>query len=146
MPAAAQMGIFFTYLSALGLGFTPFDRITSYNVCYTKLLRWHRADLAAVAILPRLRRPGQSAYGGGCRRGLSGGLRDPGADRITSYNVCYTKLLRIGDVIEVKLLGLLVRKKTLKLDLTEEGKNEILCLQSHILKENELLTSALGVA
>lgn len=49
----------------------------------------------------------------------------------------------IGDVIEVRLLGLLVQKKTLQLDLTEEGKKEILGLQAHILKENALLTNAL---
>nr|WP_321466052.1 Na/Pi cotransporter family protein [uncultured Desulfobulbus sp.] len=49
----------------------------------------------------------------------------------------------IGDVIEVKLLGLLVQKKALKLDLTEEGKKEIVGLHTHILKENELLTNAL---
>ncbi|WP_448871135.1 Na/Pi cotransporter family protein [Desulfobulbus propionicus] len=49
----------------------------------------------------------------------------------------------IGDVIEEKLLGVLTKKKTLKLDLTVEGKKEIAGLQSHIMKENELLTSAL---
>ena len=43
------------------------NRITSYNVCYTKLLRKNGACLAMVS----------SAVG-----------------RITSYNVCYTKLLR----------------------------------------------------
>ena len=49
----------------------PVSRITSYNVCYTKLLR--------------------------PRRQPDAGHHDPaGGDRgrITSYNVCYTKLLR----------------------------------------------------
>ena len=46
-------------------------RITSYNVCYTKLLRYHRTGLYPLASLPAI----------------------PGI-RITSYNVCYTKLLR----------------------------------------------------
>ena len=48
-------------------------RITSYNVCYTKLLR-------AGALLQ-----------------AAGGLQqDCWPHRITSYNVCYTKLLRGG--------------------------------------------------
>ena len=41
-------------------------RITSYNVCYTKLLRMH----------------------------MQGQPRTMQQSRITSYNVCYTKLLR----------------------------------------------------
>ena len=55
------------------------DRITSYNVCYTKLLRH---DLAALGI-PTM---GDYVEAYVIRTGL-----DP---RITSYNVCYTKLLR----------------------------------------------------
>ena len=65
------------------------DRITSYNVCYTKLLR---ATVAA-AITAALGR----AEGGEVDF-LTGLLHEPSlageADRITSYNVCYTKLLR----------------------------------------------------
>ena len=58
------------------------NRITSYNVCYTKLLRDHSAAGGHVDLLRR-----------------SHGLLivvDHGGDydRITSYNVCYTKLLR----------------------------------------------------
>ena len=47
------------------------DRITSYNVCYTKLLRTPRMQLS-FAVYPCANKP-----------------------RITSYNVCYTKLLRL---------------------------------------------------
>ena len=53
-------------------------RITSYNVCYTKLLRGRDPQG-----IPSHRARPQHA--------------DPGivhTDRITSYNVCYTKLLR----------------------------------------------------
>ena len=49
------------------------NRITSYNVCYTKLLRnTQPIDL----VLSDVKMPGMSGI------------------RITSYNVCYTKLLR----------------------------------------------------
>ena len=58
-------------------------RITSYNVCYTKLLRFKGiprevAERSALAL----------AFSCGARRWLLG------TSRITSYNVCYTKLLR----------------------------------------------------
>ena len=46
------------------------NRITSYNVCYTKLLRAEDGE-------------GREAHALG-----------DGAGRITSYNLCYTKLLR----------------------------------------------------
>ena len=51
------------------------NRITSYNVCYTKLLR----------------------YGRRCKRACTAPslTRSLHAYRITSYNVCYTKLLRV---------------------------------------------------
>jgi phosphate:Na+ symporter len=49
----------------------------------------------------------------------------------------------IGDVIDVKLLQLLVEKNALKVDLTAEGKEEITELYTHILREIELLTEAL---
>ena len=42
-------------MSSSALVITPIFRITSYNVCYTKLLRLERADLlAALATLPGL--------------------------------------------------------------------------------------------
>ena len=53
----------------------PTFRITSYNVCYTKLLRFNINEKDTVV--------GIAASGGT-------------PYRITSYNVCYTKLLRIG--------------------------------------------------
>ena len=55
-------------------------RITSYNVCYTKLLRFK--DVAGSE--------GNTGKGHEAHRHQAGG--DEG--RITSYNVCYTKLLR----------------------------------------------------
>ena len=57
-------------------------RITSYNVCYTKLLR----------IMLK-------AEGGGGGRGIYEVYSEEefeSAFRITSYNVCYTKLLRLS--------------------------------------------------
>ena len=99
-------------------------RITSYNVCYTKLLRLvdqgleeagcHRAVVGDRVIL-RGRGEGREASGVE-RRGRGPGMGDPGVEvgpaadarleahvreaapavfRITSYNVCYTKLLRV---------------------------------------------------
>ena len=61
-----------------GAFFIRRSRITSYNVCYTKLLR---------CILWALR-------GSVSRRYTS---------RITSYNVCYTKLLRDNDPIKERI-------------------------------------------
>ena len=58
------------YTKLLDLLKDQVNRITSYNVCYTKLLR--------VVV-----------------NFLSNAIRyTPEQDRITSYNVCYTKLLR----------------------------------------------------
>ena len=54
-------------------------RITSYNVCYTKLLR------------PRQQVEHAEADADQCKKRQ---VRDPTHLRITSYNVCYTKLLR----------------------------------------------------
>ena len=65
-------------------------RITSYNVCYTKLLRISKSKKQITSIQNRLQKIlkpilflSKSYF---CR------LINPG--RITSYNVCYTKLLR----------------------------------------------------
>ena len=68
--AVAFPTILFTYLFVLEIVFKDIkgpDRITSYNVCYTKLLRDEDVLLS---------------------RAVTDNLR------ITSYNVCYTKLLR----------------------------------------------------
>ena len=67
----------FNQKSALQLGADV--RITSYNVCYTKLLR-----ITQQGKPDPLPRPSGSMKG-----------RRRNAHRITSYNVCYTKLLRI---------------------------------------------------
>ena len=58
-------------------------RITSYNVCYTKLLRDQRHTNAGPDHLHQGRERTSLHQCTGRRRG-----------RITSYNVCYTKLLR----------------------------------------------------
>ena len=64
-----QMRIYFHFVSNIDI--VTMTRITSYNVCYTKLLRYSEVlDLYALK------------YGIQISR------------RITSYNVCYTKLLR----------------------------------------------------
>ena len=89
------------------------SRITSYNVCYTKLLRvsndgtlivgggLQRGDVGRVGCDILLRSVKLAAVDGIGRGGadLSGGdvddrARLAGRARITSYNVCYTKLLR----------------------------------------------------
>ena len=63
------------------------NRITSYNVCYTKLLR--SGTSTATLKIPDT---GQTrCYDS---EGMEINCRGTGQDRITSYNVCYTKLLR----------------------------------------------------
>ena len=57
------------------------DRITSYNVCYTKLLRL-ASSAERLEEIKRL-------------VGMAGSFGVPMEFRITSYNVCYTKLLRL---------------------------------------------------
>ena len=78
----------------------PESRITSYNVCYTKLLRLQQITAPLLLSLKTV----------GCSSALFLLLGIPVAywlskenlkfrwllDRITSYNVCYTKLLRVG--------------------------------------------------
>ena len=74
-------------------------RITSYNVCYTKLLR---LLLLCLIVLPlRAQDDDDAAAEGGKKKELNSTMlsglkfRSIGpALRITSYNVCYTKLLR----------------------------------------------------
>ena len=105
------------------------NRITSYNVCYTKLLRYgqigggHQPDLltqclqgwAAPNQLPLAPACLLHQFAGQGALLLAGRLQ--GADqrhvaqgrrRITSYNVCYTKLLRIdrGQYEAAQVLGL----------------------------------------
>ena len=61
-------------------------RITSYNVCYTKLLR--RAPLAIILIF-------LTALAATSALSIRSSIPSPRRQiRITSYNVCYTKLLR----------------------------------------------------
>ena len=60
-------------------------RITSYNVCYTKLLRENFQFISENTINLFLTQDD-------LKNGL-GWVMDPNS-RITSYNVCYTKLLR----------------------------------------------------
>ena len=66
-----------------------FFRITSYNVCYTKLLRCISSPIdnprAMMLLSPT---PPQS------RKAADSAGASVSASRITSYNVCYTKLLR----------------------------------------------------
>ena len=66
-------------------------RITSYNVCYTKLLRFSRCFGGCFAFGGH--RSGSSSGFGSCIGFALGNFSGHG--RITSYNVCYTKLLRV---------------------------------------------------
>ena len=82
-------------------GRTFLARITSYNVCYTKLLRFlylfHDALRGFYREKPvlDLTRRGLSARQLFCVRGCMEDKRIKDMARITSYNVCYTKLLRM---------------------------------------------------
>ena len=91
---------------APGLHLALAPRITSYNVCYTKLLRWRWRGGPCGA---EARCRGDRGRAGGADGGDMSAPRHwsrppdrPGwrtralAPRITSYNVCYTKLLRIS--------------------------------------------------
>ena len=93
----------------------PFIRITSYNVCYTKLLRYLDAYCYAKERKPNINMSMQTnmldystdkwyevlklVCGGGVSTSFDpdacGRIYQGSADRITSYNVCYTKLLRL---------------------------------------------------
>ena len=69
-------------------------RITSYNVCYTKLLRSENGHQSRVVSLSRIVRghlPPIFTNSRHCRQTTTGTIH---YCRITSYNVCYTKLLR----------------------------------------------------
>ena len=84
-------------------------RITSYNVCYTKLLRQGAGDHRRSGQPGRGRRcppgthagsqltPTRNSHGNDCQlRHLPGAVRrHVRLSRITSYNVCYMKLLRL---------------------------------------------------
>ena len=88
-------------------------RITSYNVCYTKLLRdrwvkWVVPEVDFAADGKYFEIPATLVWSGkpdtwdpknpSLNPGLTVSIKDKGQDlgvaRITSYNVCYTKLLR----------------------------------------------------
>ena len=75
-------------------------RITSYNVCYTKLLRTAsrvpRSDRSAGRRSSRrtISTPFNSSPWMAAETNSTGPARRPRITRITSYNVCYTKLLR----------------------------------------------------
>ena len=72
-----------------------FSRITSYNVCYTKLLREFVHDRLNITVMAheRLLQQLTEPLLAPARKLIPpmGGLD---FSRITSYNVCYTKLLR----------------------------------------------------
>ena len=79
------------------------SRITSYNVCYTKLLRGENPEENDLWFKYKIPETG-------------GGLSSTPFDlvkfgnRITSYNVCYTKLLRL-----TRLFLKLLKKMQLKI-------------------------------
>ena len=92
----------------------PTIRITSYNVCYTKLLRRRSpkkpsknsvrcSSPASIRSIPSMRGEPEMVRTTSTRRASRRSMRTPRREspcwrsRITSYNVCYTKLLRAGD-------------------------------------------------
>ena len=99
-------------------------RITSYNVCYTKLLRplelWllgylrQNPDAAFSQVVADSSEQRLEVYGW-LFRSRHKGARDRRirilleneafSDRITSYNVCYTKLLRVEIAVDHRQLG-----------------------------------------
>ena len=75
------------------------SRITSYNVCYTKLLRpWVAEDAATARDIMLCELTGSRLHVAHVSTKGSVELvraaKKRGVPRITSYNVCYTKLLR----------------------------------------------------
>ena len=84
-------------------------RITSYNVCYTKLLRWekklinvneeklHKKDISWADLIIIKVQNNQIQSASSIAKQCSAFQKRiiVQGDRITSYNVCYTKLLRI---------------------------------------------------
>ena len=86
--------------------FVLYCRITSYNVCYTKLLRGAHIDSDRVkmglsplsgADVPPVKIDGRQLIMSGPGRDQGDFLLQRSGDaRITSYNVCYTKLLRMS--------------------------------------------------
>ena len=77
-------------------------RITSYNVCYTKLLRQKQKWLGKIAagealVAYAVTEPDAGSNVASIKTKADPVLNDAGeitGYRITSYNVCYTKLLR----------------------------------------------------
>ena len=67
-------------------------RITSYNVCYTKLLRFTSTQQQKIVRSPKPRLI-ENELPAFASRFIQPRLQRPNF-RITSYNVCYTKLLR----------------------------------------------------
>ena len=82
------------------------DRITSYNVCYTKLLRAEGVvgRVGLEVLVAELEQAADILEDQVERRNQQQG----DAGRITSYNVCYTKLLRVQGlsiVLKISRLG-----------------------------------------
>ena len=78
-------------------GFVIFiNRITSYNVCYTKLLRLRYVSVTCASTMGNTTQGVRFQVVSDGRLPLSSGVIDNSSYtvRITSYNVCYTKLLR----------------------------------------------------
>ena len=78
------------------------DRITSYNVCYTKLLRESgagRREAQGRSLRARCRRDGSRiGYADAvqaCQSAASGRRAGDGAVVITSYSIHYTKLYEL---------------------------------------------------
>ena len=71
------------------------SRITSYNVCYTKLLRVGPGPFPSEVLGFRLDSVKEHGGQAGTDGDVLGNQIFKEDGRITSYNVCYTKLLRL---------------------------------------------------
>ena len=87
------------------------SRITSYNVCYTKLLRIQELEKAIKkGYIPeelqdqvsKVLHHAFNSFLHDATKNLKDVAEKPEADRITSYNVCYTKLLRSWRASQVR--------------------------------------------
>ena len=120
-------------------------RITSYNVCYTKLLRTpYTLPLRATVGLKEsitLSMKGSLVISRKFCSGFSVCICDPELYRITSYNVCYTKLLRQFSSVFRAMVSMLRRSsgRSAGSGVTIERSAEVTVVQNISRKETRYL-------